>query len=951
MNPSVIVVEDEFIVSMEIEERLTAMGYRVVGSADRAEDAIELVDRHRPDMILMDIRLKGEPDGISAAQEIRRRFRLPVIFLTAYSEDSTLERAKLAEPYGYLLKPFDDQEVKSTIEIALYRHAVEEEMRRLNRLYDVLSQVNQAVVRLKSREELLQTVCRLLVERGAGDLAWIDWLDPASTRIKTVARFGDRSEALAETGACMGAGTERQGTPGKAILEDRPIICNNCLSQDSACSASCAVSHLGFKSCGSFPIHFQGRVCGALSLGALEPGLFQEREVALLKEVAMDISFALDKMEIDARRESAERSLRESEERLSLFIEHAPVSLAMFDRDMRYLSASRRWQSDYIPGWSDFKGLPHYVIFPEATEEWKAAHRRGLAGEVVRNESDRFERADGTVQWLHWEVRPWRDAAGDVGGIVIFSEDITERKRAENALRHSEERYRSVVETSFDWIWETDASGKYTYSSPRVKQILGYEPDEIIGKSPFDLMSGEEARRVGKIFSRIISRRQPFSLLENVHLHRDGRRVVLETSGTPIWSDQGEFLGYRGMDRDITERKRIEEENDRADVQLREAQKMEAIGQLAGGIAHDFNNILGAIMGYTEIVLGDDPKSCPYEEELTQVLSAAHRAKNLVKQILAFSRRGQVQPLAPLEVGMVVKEVLKLLRASLPATIELRQQIEEGTMLGDGTQIHQIVMNLCTNAANAIAEKGVIEVSLTNQFLDERALAERSLLDLKPGPYLELAVADSGKGMDSETIQHIFEPYFTTNEFGKGTGLGLSVVHGIVKNHGGRIRVDSEPGKGSIFRIVLPSAEAAAESDVLAAGPVLRGTERILWVDDEQMIADMGMTMLSRLGYDVATATGPSGALAWFASDPAAFDLVITDYTMPHMTGLELSREILRVRPDIPIILCTGYNENVTEDIATSAGIVAVFEKPVEKQNLLAMIRKTLDARKDAPAK
>ena len=311
----ILIVEDEAIVSMELEERLAAMGYHPVGSASRGEEAVELTEELRPDLVLMDIRLQGAMDGIDTAREILSRFRVPVIFVTAYSEDSTLERAKLAEPYAYILKPFDDRELRSSIEIALYKHAAEEEIRRLNRLYDVLSQVNQAIVRIQTREELLPSICRLVVERGAVDLAWIGWLDSQISRLTPVAHFGSHVESLIAMQSAAGELSSDESNPRRAIREGKPSVCNECGSGSCLHPSDKSPAVLGFQSCGSFPLRHQGKICGALTLCAAEKNFFRDREVTLLEEVALDISFALDKMEGDRQRMRMERALQVSEQR------------------------------------------------------------------------------------------------------------------------------------------------------------------------------------------------------------------------------------------------------------------------------------------------------------------------------------------------------------------------------------------------------------------------------------------------------------------------------------------------------------------------------------------------------------------------------------------------------------------------------------------------------------
>jgi PAS domain S-box-containing protein len=1118
VNPSrILVVEDEAIVSMEIEERLTAMGYRMAGTTASGEQALELARQERPDLVLMDIRLQGIMDGITVAEDLRQQLHLPVIFLTAYSEEATLERAKLAEPYGYLIKPFDDRELKSAIEIALYKHQAEEEMRRLNRLYDVLSQVNQCVVRVKTREELLPTVCRVAVERGAIDLAWIGWLDEDTSRISPVAYFGKPGQFLSEADFFADDRPEGQGAPGKAIREGRPFVCNACPQDMCLYPVTKQPAVFGFQSCGSFPFRFQGQVCGALNLCVAESGFFREREIQLLKEVATDISFALDKIEGEAQREQAEARvfrqssvldginkvlmealsshteedlgrmclavaeevtgsrfgflgeinaegrfdhiavsdpgwgackitddagrhmlptsleihgiygrvlkdgkgfftndpashpdhiglppghplldaflgvplmrdgrtvgmiglgnreggyrpeelealeamtpsmveafsrkraedwLRESEERLRLFIEHAPASLAMFDREMRYLSASRRWLSDYKLGERDLKGLSHYEVFPELPEYLKDVHRRALAGEVVRDDNDRFDRADGSGQWLQWEVRPWHDSQGDVGGIVIFSEDISARKQAEEELRESEARFRTLVEGAPEAIF-VQSGGRFVYLNTAMVNLLGAsKPEELLDKEFMTHVAPEYLDSVRHRITLQGERGKPAPLMEQEYLRLDGSRVPVETTAVRLRFEGDD--AYLVFLRDITQRKKAEEERTRIEAQLRQAQKMEALGTLAGGIAHDFNNILGIITGFTELALLDSNEKAAEMRPLKEVLKAAERAKELVKQILAFSRMSE-QEAKPLQVGLIVKEVMQMLRASLPSTIDINLNVASKTViLGDPTQIHQVLMNLCTNAAHAMRDKGgVLEVSLTDVRLGRESIPPHS--DLKPGPYVKLAVKDTGCGIDPSIVDRIFDPFFTTKEQGIGTGLGLSVVHGIVRNHGGVIEVESFPRIGTTFQVFLPAMERAQGVATADAGPLPRGWERILVVDDEPALAIATKQRLESLGYEVVYRTNSIEALEIFRlqlmSKP--FDLVVTDMTMPYLTGVELAQELLRLQQSLPILLCTGFSEKLNNENAESLGIAAVLAKPVSLRELAGLIRKALDA-------
>ena len=381
-----------------------------------------------------------------------------------------------------------------------------------------------------------------------------------------------------------------------------------------------------------------------------------------------------------------------------------------------------------------------------------------------------------------------------------------------------------------------------------------------------------------------------------------------------------------------------------SEKQLQQVMKLQAIGTLAGGIAHDFNNILFPIVGYTELTMDDTPEDSQARQNLQEVLKATNRAKELVQQILAFSRQSS-QERKPLKIQYLIKEAFKLLRATIPSSIEIDCDIDElcGPINGDPTQIHQIIMNLCTNAYHAMQESGgKLEVKLKEININYEQSLER--VGMKIGKHIELTVKDSGHGMDQQVMDRIFEPYYTTKEQGKGTGLGLSVIHGIVKNYGGDIVVSSQSGKGSTFKVYLPVIdEFEEEIETTAPSTEINGTERILLVDDEKQIIDIEQQILERLGYKVTPKTDSEEALEEFAAQPDRFDLVITDMTMPKMTGDQLAKRMMDIKPQIPVILCTGFNEAITEEKALAMGIDKFVMKPIIKDDLANTIRTVLD--------
>jgi signal transduction histidine kinase/CheY-like chemotaxis protein len=394
---------------------------------------------------------------------------------------------------------------------------------------------------------------------------------------------------------------------------------------------------------------------------------------------------------------------------------------------------------------------------------------------------------------------------------------------------------------------------------------------------------------------------------------------------------------------EITERKTAEEQRKKLEIQLQQAQKMEAIGRLAGGIAHDFNNILGAILGNAEMARGESIAGSNIADDLDEVIKASHRARDLIKQILAFSRQDESERL-PLQPADIVQDAMKMLRPSIPSTIEIHREIARSTrlILADATQIHQILINLCTNALHALEDTGGrIDISLQDVELEESDLGREA--GVRAGSFVRLSVGDSGPGIPPDVREKIFDPYFTTKEVGKGTGMGLSIVHGIVKSYGGFIILVTELGKGASFHVFFPALEEGSIAEEENAEIIATGSERILLVDDEQMLAEMVKKMLERLGYEVTARMSSQEALEVFAESPDQFDVVVTDQTMPGMTGLDLAGQLLRIRPDIPIILCTGYSTIISEEAAKAAGVREFALKPLAKRDIARLLRKVLD--------
>ncbi len=518
--------------------------------------------------------------------------------------------------------------------------------------------------------------------------------------------------------------------------------------------------------------------------------------------------------------------------------------------------------------------------------------------------------------------------------IISLITNILRRKQAEDALREGEEKYRDLVENIIDVIYAVDHKGVITYVSPSVISMLGYQPEEIQGRPFFDFIHPEDLPRVNEIFREVLVGKIEPS--EYRILRKSGATLWIRSSSRPIYEGK-QPVGLRGVLVDITESRLLQD-------QLRQAQKMEAIGTLAGGVAHDFNNILGIIVGNTELAMDDVPDWNPAHHNLEEVRKACLRARDMVRQILAFSRHTD-QKLDAVNINPIIRESLRLIRSSIPTTIDIRQNIprDTGIIKADPTQINQILINLCTNAAHAMGDNGgVLEVGLENAELNEETVTRYP--NLSPGRYVRLWVKDTGHGIEPDHLERIFDPYFTTKDVDEGTGMGLAVVHGIVKNHDGAIRAWSEPGKGTTFEVLFPIVGGDVEPRKKTYEPIPKGNKRILFVDDERLMTETVKTMLERLGYHVNAKMSSVDALDLFREDPHSFDLVITDMTMPKMTGDQLTKALLQIRADMPIILCTGHSNRIDEEKAMELGVRAFVLKPIVVREMAEAIRRVLDA-------
>ena len=642
-------------------------------------------------------------------------------------------------------------------------------------------------------------------------------------------------------------------------------------------------------------------------------------------------------------RKRAEEAQRESENLLNTFFEVAPLQLAIKDKDGRYVSVNQNW--------CDFHGTtPQAVLGRLPTELPFGSKARFFQIYQEDQKTAEFGTVDlpeiaevsssGETQWFHIIKVPIKGHQGEFRGLVSMALDVSERKRAEEALRESEEKLRAMADNSPAQMNLKDLEQRYTLVNRQFEIVHGISSKEALGKKTEDLFPSAYTKKIVAQEKEVLRTGQTIEWELETPLP-DGSKMTVINTKFPIRDDNNKITGVGTITTDISYRKALEE-------QLRQSQKMEALGTLAGGIAHDFNNILYPIIGFSDLLLEKMEASSEEYLYLTHIAGSARRAKDLVSQILLFSRHSQTAK-SVCDLVPVAKEVIKLMRSTLPKTISIKEEVSknQATVFCDPSQIHQVLLNLCVNAGQAISGIGEIKTALeTLEFEGFECFDGKKLF----GKYVRLAVSDSGVGMDEETRSQIFDPFFTTREVGKGTGLGLSTVFGIIQNHGGGIAVSSEPGKGATFEIFLPLAEGNIEKLPDTPEPVRDfGSEHILFVDDEEAITKLGRISLERLGYKVTVVSDGPKALEIFTANPDRFNLVVTDQTMPNMTGETLAHELLKLRPDLPIILCTGHSEVISPESSKAIGITTFLYKPITPNELGRAVREVLHQAKEIP--
>jgi PAS domain S-box-containing protein len=940
--PHILVIDDDKAIRESFTHFLEDCEYRV-SCAENGKIGITRFQDEAPDLILVDLRMPVM-DGKAVLNHVHAQApELPLIVVSGTGQMSDAVQTLHLGAWDYLLKPVADLSVlRHAVDRALERaallrqkrayqtHLEAEVARRTAELEKANQELNQINASLRSLVGTTATLSRHanLWKLGQDLLqAFGDHMRATGGSLYLVEPEGLRLVHSLDPGHApdfIDFPLKEGSVYYQLISEGKPLLINH-LSSLAQMSPS-GWEGYGDDSLLAFPLlNEKGQMMGVLSLHSKQPPPFnpQDREVgAILAAYGSEV--------FKATRSTA--ALRESEERFRKITIFAKDAIIMMDVDGNVSFWNKA--AEEIFGFDEEHALGqtlHDLIAPTNVRRvYQETYPVPGANEAISKMGKHVEltarHSSGRVFPIELSLSALKlSGSWHLVGII---RDISRRKETIERLQASERKVRSYLDTAPDGIFVTTTQGNYVEVNQAACRMTGYNEIELLDLNLIDLTPPESQRNIFNYFEQVVQKGRTIG--ESAFLRKDRSRGFWTIHGVRL--SENRFLWFT---KDVTEERQLEK-------QLRQAQKMESIGTLAGGIAHDFNNILSSILGYTELTLAVMPQEeTQLSHYVNAILKAGERARDLVGQILTFSRQGE-QIQAPVQVHLILKETLKLLRSSLPATIEIRQKIDDaGSTIADPTQIHQVIMNLCTNAFHAMEETGgILSVLLERIELSDSALL--NTLSLAAGTYLKLTVGDTGVGMPQAVIDRIFDPYFTTKEKGKGTGLGLAVVHGIVKSHQGAIQVTSAPAEGSTFEIYLPASTLRDIPEIPIASPLPTGDERILLVDDEEEIVAIEQQMLERLGYKVDAYANSVEALHHFQQNAGAYDLVITDLTMPGLTGDRLTEQLLKVRADLPIILCTGFSEMMNEQKAEALGITKFLMKPVSMVDFAMAVRQVL---------
>lgn len=886
-NSRILIVEDEGIIAKDIQSTLNRSGYSVVGIASSGEEAIKKAMEIHPDLVLMDIVLKGAMDGVEAAEHIRDHFDIPVVYLTAYSDDTTLQRAKITEPFGYILKPFQEKELYTTIEMAIYKHTTQR--------------------KLKESEQWLATTLKSI-----GDAVIATNVNKLITFMNPVA------EAL--------TGWKQEEAIGKPLKDVFKVI-----NEKTGKQADDPVAM----------VLREGVIVGLSNHAVLIAKDGTKRPVddsgaPIRDDKGKIIGVVLVFRDITERKIAVEQ-LRVSEERHRSVVDNINVGIALISRNMEILALNnqmKKWYPDI-----DISQKPIcYKSFNKPFINDACLNCPVCItlndGEVHESVLDRI--ADNKVRNYRVISSPLKDKKGKIIAAIEMIEDITDQKKAQEALQRSELKYRELVQNANSIILRMDPQGNVTFFNEFAQQFFGYTEEEILGKNVVGNIvpkTDSELRNLEAMIRDIGLNPEKHASNENENMRKDGGRIWVAWTNKAIYDKDGNIVEILCVGNDVTERKLLER-------QLLQALKMESIGTLAGGVAHDFNNLLMGILGNASLILMNTDPADPNCNRLKSIEKQVESGSKLTSQLLGYARKGKYE-LKHINLNQLVKDTSELFsRTRKDISIYLELSPDLFVAEADKGQIEQVLWNLYVNAADAMPGGGDFILKTFNT--DHKNMKGRLYVP-KAGRYVVLAVTDTGVGMDKKIQQRIFDPFFTTKDMGRGTGLGLASAYGIVKGHDGYIDVESRKGEGATFSIYLPASEKKIEKAAEITEKLLKGTETVLLVDDEEIILDVGRDLLKVMGCRVITARDGREAIEMYQKNQDDIDIVILDMTMPNISGSDTYDRMKEIKPDIKVLLSSGYSIDGQATDILNRGCNGFIQKPFTINKLSAAIRQILD--------
>jgi len=942
---SVLLVDDDRDFADTLGEILELRGYRAEIAYD-AETALAKAANCKFGVALVDVRL-GQQNGIGLLHSLsEERPKMLCVMMTAYATLETAVAALQEGAYAYLRKPLSHEDLFATLDRCFEKIRLEREKAAAE---ESLRNRNQELVDLNARlRQMVEAARRLTACESIGDLGKI-LLDEFS---KNMAVEGGSLYLCADEGLELVHSIEGLHTPAvvpypvregsvfhRALTEKEPVFIEDISEERNLVGSGWE----GYRN-GSFLVFplvdDRGVAMAILSIHNKKQPPFVTQDLELGQVLTSLSRETLRVLRVTEARQKSEKRFRE-------LIENGSDIITVLDEEATILYESP--SVERILGYSpeEMVGKSGYdFIHPEDREKLADAFKSGVR--ESRNPIPmeyRFRHKDGSWRVLESVGRNLlQDSA--MQGIIANTRDVTERRRAEETLRESEDRFRSMVQNLSDVVWVVDGETRFKYETPSSFRVTGYEAGYLIGKVGFEFVHPEDLVGVQTAFREVVQRENRLIPTAFRFRHSNGHWLELEAVGSNMLDHPG-IRGIVVTARDVTDKKRMEEERIELEKQLRQAQKMEAIGQLAGGVAHDFNNLLLAIQGYTDMALEDLPVESPTREDLKEVAKAVDRAAALVRQLLAFSRRGKLKQ-EYLDLSDTISELMKMLRRVIGENIELSVKTAPGLwrVYADRGQIEQVLMNLCVNARDAMAEGGEIAIATRNVYLD-RAYSERRPW-VEEGRYVRLSVSDSGIGIPPEYQERVFEPFFTTKEVGQGTGLGLATVYAVTKRHGGFVDLQSQPGRGTTFHIFLPAVVQAenGESHEEGPAPIVGGDETILLAEDEELVRNLATRILEKGGYKVLLARDGDEAVQMFDEHADEIDLCLLDVVMPKRSGKNVYEHIASRAPETAVLFSTGYSFRVFETGDPSGKEHDLIEKPYQMGALLAKVREILDRRK-----